>query len=135
MMDGLVLTVSEFLQYLQGIFSCHRHPIHVGCLVVLRFNATLTAKVISCVSWLSHTSTKTNFFSKPPTTFLTCFSRGERRNYAGKTILLKMSPFTFFHVFYAVCTLKSFISHISVIVYIFSEFGTVSKWCIREWVT
>ena len=24
------------------------------------------------------------FFPKPPTTFLTCFSRGERRNYAGK---------------------------------------------------
>ena len=26
----------------------------------------------------------TNFFPKPPTTFLTCFSRGERRKYAGK---------------------------------------------------
>ena len=24
------------------------------------------------------------FFLKPPTTFLTCFCRGERRNYAGK---------------------------------------------------
>ena len=53
-------------------------------LVVLRFNATLTAKVISyrwraCVSWLSHTSTNTNFFPKPPTTFFNCFSRGERR--------------------------------------------------------
>ena len=24
------------------------------------------------------------FFPKPPTTFLTCFSRGERRKYAGK---------------------------------------------------
>ena len=46
-------------------------------LVVLRFNATLTAKVIS---WrlvthmcflLIHTSTNTNFFPKPPTIFLT----------------------------------------------------------------
>ena len=24
------------------------------------------------------------FFQKPPTTFLTCFCRGERQNYAGK---------------------------------------------------
>ena len=36
------------------------------------------------VSWLSHTSANTNFFPKPPTTFLTCFSRGERRKYARK---------------------------------------------------
>ena len=43
----------------------------------------------ACVSWLSHTSTNTNFFPKPPTTFLTCFSRGERRKYAGKKFHLK----------------------------------------------
>ena len=43
----------------------------IGWLVVLRFNVTLTAKVISwrsvtnmCVSWLSHTSTNTTFLSK-----------------------------------------------------------------------
>ena len=63
-------------------------------MVVLGFNATLTAKVTSrrrwrtCVSWLSHTSTNTTFFPKPPTTFLTCF-RGERRKYAGKKVHLK----------------------------------------------
>ena len=28
------------------------------------------------------------FFSKPPTTFLTCFSRGERQKYAGKKVHL-----------------------------------------------
>ena len=28
------------------------------------------------------------FFPKPPTTFLTCFCKGERRNYAGKKSLL-----------------------------------------------
>ena len=28
------------------------------------------------------------FFPKPPTTFLTCFSRGKRRNYAGKKVRL-----------------------------------------------
>ena len=38
----------------------------------------------TCVSWLSHTSTNTNFFPKPPTTFLTIFSRVEKRKYAGK---------------------------------------------------
>ena len=32
----------------------------------------------TCVSWLSHTSTNTTYFPKPLTTFLTCFSRGER---------------------------------------------------------
>ena len=52
-----------------------------------------------------------------------------------KVKLLKMSNFTFFHnVFYAICILKSFNSHISVVVCSFFEFGMVSKWCIREWV-
>ena len=46
-----------------------------------------------------------------------------------------MSNFTFFHnVFHAICILKSFNSHISVVVFSFFEFGTVSKWCIEEWV-
>ena len=61
-------------------------------LVVLGFNATLTAKVISWWSvthmcfpgFLDHTSTNTTFFPKPETTFLTCFCRGERQKYAGK---------------------------------------------------
>ena len=52
-----------------------------------------------------------------------------------KVKFLKLSNFTFFHnVFYAICILKSFNSHISVIVCSFFEFGTVSKWCVREWV-
>ena len=37
-------------------------------------------------------------------------------------------------VVYAICILKSFNSHISVVVCSFFEFGTVSKWCIRDWV-
>ena len=67
----------------------------VDCLIVLGFNATLTAKVILwrsmthiCVSWLSHTSTNTTFFPKSPTSFLTCFSRGDKRNYPGKKVRL-----------------------------------------------
>ena len=49
--------------------------------------------------------------------------------------LLKMSNFTFFHkIFYAISILKSFDSHISVVVCSFYEFGMVSKWCITEWV-
>ena len=43
-----------------------------------------------------------------------------------------LSNFTFFHD--VCCTLKSFDSHISVVVCSFFEFGTSSKWCIREWV-
>ena len=62
----------------------------VGWLVVLGFSATLTAKVIS---WRSVTRVFPGFltpvltqlfFPKPPTTFLMCFCRGERRKYAGK---------------------------------------------------
>ena len=49
-------------------------------LVALGFYATSAA----VISWLSHTSTNTTLFPKPPTTFLTCFSRGERRKYTGK---------------------------------------------------
>ena len=33
-------------------------------------------------SWLSHTNANKSFFPKPPTTSLTCFSRGEGQNYA-----------------------------------------------------
>ena len=41
----------------------------------------------------------------------------------------------FFHNgFYEICILKSCNSHISVVVCSFFEFGTVSDWCIREWV-
>ena len=55
----------------------------VGWLVVLGFNATLTAKVISWRSvthyvfpgFLTPLLTQL-FFPKPPTTFLTCFCRG-----------------------------------------------------------
>ena len=60
-------------------------------LVVLGFNATLTAKVISWRSvthmcfpgFLTPVLTRL-FFPKPPTSFPTCFYRGERRKYAGK---------------------------------------------------
>ena len=46
-----------------------------------------------------------------------------------------MSNLTFSHnVLYAICISKSFKSHISVVVCSFFEYGTVSKWCIREWV-
>ena len=56
-----------------------------GWLVVLGFNATLTAKVISWRFPGFFTLVLTQlFFPKPLTTFLTCFCRGERRKYARK---------------------------------------------------
>ena len=62
----------------------------IGWLVVSGFTATLEAKVISWRSvtpvfpgFLTPILTKL-FFPKPPTAFLTCFCRGERRKYAGK---------------------------------------------------
>ena len=63
---------------------------NAGWLVVFGFNATLTAKFISWQSvmhvfpgFLTPVLTQL-FFPKPPTTFLTCFCRGERRKYARK---------------------------------------------------
>ena len=54
----------------------------------------------------------------------------------GKMKLLKMSHFSFFHnVFYAICILKSFNSQISFVVCSFFEFGMVSKWGNREWLS
>ena len=55
----------------------------IGWLVVLGFKATLTAKVISWWS-VTHIVLTQLFFPNLPTTFLTCFCRGERRKYAGK---------------------------------------------------
>ena len=56
-----------------------------------------------------------------------------RKTWWEKEKLLKMSNFTFFHnVFYAICILKSFNSHISVIVCSSFEFGMISKWLINS---
>ena len=63
-------------------------------LIVLGFNATLTAKLISwrSVTHVFHgflTPVLTQlFFPKPPNTFLTCFCRGKRRKYARKEVCL-----------------------------------------------
>ena len=40
----------------------------------------------------------------------------------------------FHNVCYAICIFKFFNRHISVVVCSFFEFGTVSEWCITEWV-
>ena len=74
-------------------FSTGERRKYVSWLAVLQFNATLTAKVISWrsvthVSWFSHTSANTTFFPKPPTTFLTNFSRGGLLNYDTKKVRL-----------------------------------------------
>ena len=61
-----------------SIFSFENAFYLVGWLVVLEFNATLTAKVISVgdarVSWLSHTSTNTAFLSKATDYFLSIWT-------------------------------------------------------------
>ena len=64
-------------------------------LVVLGFNATLTAKVISwrsvkhmCFSGFVIPVLTQLYFPKPPTTFLTCFCRCERGKYAGNKVRL-----------------------------------------------
>ena len=73
------------------------------------------------------------------TSIYTHFNTLKKKSF-GKTLwkkvkLLKMSNFTCFpNVFFPICILKSFNSHISVVVCSFFEFGTVWKWCIGEWV-
>ena len=77
--------------------SCWEITFQSRWLVVLGFNATVTAKVIS---WWSVTHMFPGFltpvliqlfFPKPPTTFLTCFCRGERRKYARKKSHLNLA--------------------------------------------
>ena len=92
-------TVLKFRNYLVwaipplfSVFSKDLYWRNVCWLVVLGFNATLTAEVISWRS-VTHnyvfpgfvTPVLTQlFFPKPPTTFLTCLCRSERRKYSGK---------------------------------------------------
>ena len=65
------------------------------CFIVLGFNATLTAKIIIMAvgdahvfpGFLTPVLLKL-FFQKPPTAFLTCFCRDERRKYARKKVCL-----------------------------------------------
>ena len=74
-----------------------KDPLHflcVGWLVVLGFNTTLTAKVISwrsvmhvCFLAFSH-QYQHNFSFQSTTSFLTCFCRDERWKYAGKKVRL-----------------------------------------------
>ena len=69
------------------------------------------------------------------TDFNTLKKKALRKTLWRKVKSLKMSNFIFFpNVFYTICILKSFNSHISVVVCSFFEFGTVSEWCIREWI-
>ena len=69
------------------------------------------------------------------TRFNTLKKKEFRKTMCEKGEITQMSNFTFFHnVFYAFCILKSFNSPILVVVCSFFEFGTISKWCIREWV-
>ena len=55
---------------------------HNGCLLVLGFNATFTAKIMAvgdahdCVSWLSHTSTNTTFLPKATDCFSHMLQQG-----------------------------------------------------------
>ena len=71
------------------------HQYHVYWLVVLGFNANLTAKIIIMAVGDAHvfpgflTPVLTQlFFPNPPTTFLTRYCRGERSKYARKKVRL-----------------------------------------------
>ena len=78
-------TDKTFIIKASAYFSHMHHCPFCWLLVVLQFNTTLTAKVISWRSvkhyafpgFLTPVLTQL-FFPKPPTTFVTCFCRGER---------------------------------------------------------
>ena len=85
------MLVTSIFSFSQNVFKkpLPQGVLKVGWLVVLGFNTTLTAKVMAVgeayvfPGFLTPVQTQL-FFPKPPTTFLTCFCRGERRKYAGK---------------------------------------------------
>ena len=80
-----------YVHLFQNLMSRFQEKEFLGWLVVLGFNATLTAKVISWRSvthnvfpgFLTPVLTQL-FFPKPLTTFPTCFCKGERQKYARK---------------------------------------------------
>ena len=88
------------MDWQRGVFRCRIYRQVLGfsikwqmrCWLVGLLYWGLTAKVISwrsvthmCFLAFSHQYLHHfSFFPKPPTTFLTCFCRGERRKYAGK---------------------------------------------------
>ena len=90
-------TTAFFLKVDKTAYYGHFHRpnnILISWLVVLGFNASLTAKVISwrsvthiCFLAFSH-QYKQLSFPKPPTIFLACFCRGERRKYIEKKVRL-----------------------------------------------
>ena len=88
--------------------------------------------------WISENLVRNCLFFLNPSLYiliLTHWKKSFMKTLWKKVKLHKMSNFTLFHkVFYAICILKSFKSHISVVICSFFEFGTVSKWCIGEWV-
>ena len=90
---GEILVTSKLLLLLHAFKSClllMRQNQYLW-LVVLGFNATLTAKVISWRSVFPGFLTPVLlqlFFPKPSTTFLTCFCSGERRKYDAEKVRL-----------------------------------------------
>ena len=95
---------------------------------------SLGSLVLRCLTWY-YASFRYYALTLSSILILTNWRKRLQENTFFKVKLLRMSNFIFFHsVFYAICILKSFNSHISVIVYNFFEFGTISEWCIREWV-
>ena len=67
------------------------------------------------------------------TQFNTLKKKSVRKTLWKKVKLLKMSNFTFFHIFFCeICILKLCNNLISFGVSSVFQFGTVSKWCIRE---
>ena len=86
MMGECNTIVSAYTLYRHFEKYCTHPAMKLAWLVVLGFDATLTAKVISWWSVMHNyvfpgflTPVLTQlFFPKPPTTFLTCFCRGER---------------------------------------------------------
>ena len=87
---GQFLSIEDYF----STFGAQAFVLGFGWLVLLRFNSTLTRRVIS---WRSMTHVFPGFltpvltqlfFPKPPTTFLTCFCRAERREYTGKKVRL-----------------------------------------------
>ena len=70
-----VVTNTSIIQECYGSPVLLEYPKKLKCWLYWGLRSYHGGRWYTCVFWLSHTSTKTTVFLKPPTTFLTCFNR------------------------------------------------------------
>ena len=97
---------------------------------LLALNDLLTCRLYNYTAWIGLSDTVSTRVLINPFLHIYSFNDIDERSFRKalwkKVKLLKMSNFTFSHnIFYIICILKFFTSHILVVICSFFEFGTV----------